>query len=418
METLAIVVIAYNREKSLVRLLDSLTNAYYPEDIDVPLIISVDKSDNDAVGKIAKDYVWEHGDKTVQLHEENLGLRKHVLLCGDIVNQYDGIIVLEDDLFVSPSFYMYAIEALDYARGEKRIGGISLYNHCMNVHVREPFLAIDDGYDNYYFQFASSWGQAYRREQWEAFREWYKENEDKPVEAANVPANVSSWSDKSWLKYYIKYLIDTDRYFLYPRISYTTNFSDEGTHATEGGNDLQVPLAGMRKYRQFDFHFSSLEESRAVYDAFFENMRLGNRFPEATDGKVTVDLYGYKAEEIYDRYVLSCKPLPYRILQSYGRCLRPIDANIDFKIEGKDFFLYDKEKSGAAPKVELVSKHLYNYRAIKAREMREIIKYRFISATPFGKKKVSVKKVNSRKAVKEATETTNTTTQTKEQENN
>ncbi|MCR5357750.1 MAG: hypothetical protein K6E63_10170, partial [Lachnospiraceae bacterium] len=245
MERIAIVVVAYNRVASLMRLLDSLTGAYYPEGVDVPLIISVDKSDSAAVEDVARDYVWEHGDKSVRLHETNLGLREHVLECGDISRDYDGVIVLEDDLYVSPSFYMYTLAAFSRTRMEKKIGGISLYSHRLNVHAREPFEAIDDGYDNYYMQFASSWGQAFTTAQWDGFRQWYDMHSQDDIASDDIPVNVSTWSDKSWLKYYIKYLVNTDKYFLYPRVSFTTNFGDEGEHMAGKDtvlNDLQVPL--------------------------------------------------------------------------------------------------------------------------------------------------------------------------------
>ena len=387
MDRIAIVVIAYNRTVPLLRLLDSLTNAYYPEELDVPLIISVDKSFNTTVADIAKDYVWEHGDKYVRLHEENLGLRQHVLMCGDIANEFDGVILLEDDLYVSPSFYMYTLAAFARTRMVQKIGGISLYNHRLNVHAREPFEAIDDGYDNYYMQLASSWGQAFSTEQWRAFRSWYEEHKDEPVAADNVPVNVSSWSEKSWLKYCIKYLIETGKYFLYPRVSYATNFGDEGEHmsADGGGNDLQVPLAGLRRFGQIDLHFSDIDESMAIYDAYFENMCLEYRLPTVVRGQVSIDIYGMRQSSGYKRYVLSSRPLPYRMLESYGRRLRPVDANVICKIEGLDFFLYDTQKAGKAPAVNDVSKYLYNYRALKAKEMMKILMYRVKLKTPFGK---------------------------------
>ncbi|MBR4718617.1 MAG: glycosyltransferase [Lachnospiraceae bacterium] len=388
MDRTAIVVIAYNRPQSLLRLLDSLTNAYYPDGVDVPLIISVDKSDSTETEDVANDYVWEHGEKSVRLHETNLGLKEHVLECGDISREYEGIIMLEDDLYVSPSFFMYSHAAMNRVRLDKRVGGISLYSHRLNVHAREPFEAIDDGYDNYYLQFASSWGQAFSTEQWEAFREWYEIHKDDEIAGDNVPLNVSSWSEKSWLKYFIKFLIDTDRYFIYPRVSFTTNFGDEGTHASAGVNDLQVPIAGMRRYGQIDFHFSDTEESRAKYDAYFENMCLDSRLPEAAKGDTSVDMYGTKQNGGYKRYVLSCRSLPYRALQTYGRNLRPIDANVMYKIEGRDFFLYDTQKPGKAPEVNDVEKYLYNYRAIKAKEMLTVLKYRIKMKLPFGKPKV------------------------------
>ena len=413
MDRLAIVVIAYNRVAALLRLLDSLTNAYYPEELDIPLIISVDKSDSTAVEDVARDYVWEHGDKSVRLHETNLGLRQHVLLCGDISAEYDGVVMLEDDLYVSPSFYMYALAALSRTRMEKKVAGISLYNHRMNVHAREPFEAIDDGYDNYYMQFASSWGQVFGTEQWNGFREWYAEHKDDELAAVNVPENVSSWSEKSWLKYYIKYLIETDRYFIYPRVSFTTNFGDEGTHADTGVNDLQVPLAGIRRYGQIDFHFSDIDDSGAVYDAYFENMRLGSSLPEGFGEDVSIDLYGRRQSGGYKHYLLSGRALPYRVVASYGRRLRPIDANVYYKIEGKDYFLYDTQKPGRAPEKDETSKYLYNYRAIKAKEMMAVLKYRIRSKLKFGKseKKApvttagTVKTVGENKIIKEEDKT-------------
>ena len=383
MNRIAIVVIAYNRGAALLRLLDSLNNAYYPEGFNVPLIISVDKSDSSDVANIANEYVWIHGDKSVRLQEKNLGLREHVLKCGDIALEYDGIIVLEDDLYVSPSFYMFTLAALNYSRNDKRICGVSLYNHRLNVHAREPFEAIDDGYDNYYMQLASSWGQAFLSDMWRGFREWYEENKDNDIGAVNVPVNISSWSDKSWLKYFIKYLIDKDGYFLYPRVSYTTNFGDEGTHASSCVNDLQVPLAGMRKFGQVDLHFSDLDGSGSVYDAYFENMHLTDRLPEIVRNEVTIDLYGCKQAEGYKRYVLSPAPLPYRILETFGRRMRPVDANVYYKTEGKDFFLYDTQKPGQAPDTDDTSKYLYNYRALKAKEMTAVLKYRLRDKIPF-----------------------------------
>ena len=369
----AIVVIAYNRDKSLERLLGSLLKASYDSE-DVTLVISIDKSDNEKVASVADAFEWKHGEKKIILRETNLGLKKHVLECGKLVYDYEKIIVLEDDLYVSESFYSYARQALDFSENCHRIAGVSLYNHCMNVHVREPFEAIDDGYDNYYMQFAQSWGQAYTRKQWQEFEEWLEENDDKSVAADNVPVNVSSWSDKSWLKYFIKYVIDTDKLFIYPRVSFTTNFGDEGTHAEGSVTDLQVPLAGKNKKA---FTFSMPDESDSIYDAYFENMKLADQIEEtAAKDELSVDLYGYgKAKK---KYILSSKPLPYKVIKSYGRKLRPVDANIYMGIDGTDFFLYNTEISDKAPDVNVPLRILYNYKALNVKKILKVLKYRLL----------------------------------------
>lgn len=368
MKNPAIVVIAYNRIDSVKRLLNSLLNAEYDND-DVTLVISIDKSDSDLVADFANRFSWNHGKKRVIEREQNLGLKKHVLECGNLVNEYESIIVLEDDLLVSKDFYNYALKALEFSSKHDEIAGVSLYNHLLNVHVREPFEAIDDGFDNYYMQFAQSWGQAYTKNQWNGFMKWLALNDGKDISAKNVPLNVSTWSDKSWLKYYIKYVIETDKFFIYPRVSYTTNFGDEGTHASEAVSDLQVPLAGSRNK---DFNFSMLSESRSVYDAFFENVSL--------DKEIEFDLYGYKSDTD-KKLMLSCNLLPYKVVKSYGRRLRPIDANILYDISGNDYYLYNTLEKACEPKPQAGSRALrimYNYRALSVKKVMEIIKYRLL----------------------------------------
>ena len=375
----AIIVIAYNREESLKRLLTSLNNAIYESD-DITLIISIDKSDNEKVYKTADEFDWKHGIKKTILSDENLGLKKHVLKCGDYVYEYENIIVLEDDLYVSKNFYSYACQALEFSMDKQEIAGVSLYNHELNVHVREPFKAIDDGYDNYYMQFAQSWGQAYSKEQWHEFKSWLDNNDSMDLCSENVPANVSSWSDKSWLKYFIKYVIDTDKYFIYPRVSHTTNFGDEGTHAKDSVSDLQVMLSFVNEKK---YNFSSIDESGSVYDAFFENIKIKKAVSDKLKSlgintdyeEIGVDLYGYR-ESISRRFILSSKAMPYKVLYSYARKLRPIDANILLDCQGDELFLYDTLEKDYAPKTDDAKRTLYNYKALNIKKMLDVIRYR------------------------------------------
>ena len=110
----AIVVVTYNRPESLKRLLSSLINADYQEQ-NIPLIISIDyqnSNEHDKVVEIAKSFVWAKGPKLIVNHTENLGLRNHVLKCGDLVYDYGSIIMLEDDIFVSQQFYNYTAQTI------------------------------------------------------------------------------------------------------------------------------------------------------------------------------------------------------------------------------------------------------------------------------------------------------------------
>ncbi len=108
--------------------------------------------------------------------------------------KYGSVIILEDDLFVSPYFYDYAIQALEYYESDENIGGISLYNHVDEDMTEFPFVPIQDDSDVYFIQFPSSWGQAWSSKQWKAFREWYAQQPD--ISKIRISPQALSWSEK------------------------------------------------------------------------------------------------------------------------------------------------------------------------------------------------------------------------------
>ena len=93
-----IVVVAYNRKRSLERLLKSLNEAIYERN-DIPLIISIDKGDNADVLKVAQDFIWKYGEKVIEYQPNNLKLKKHIIKCADKCMEYGSVIILEDDLY-------------------------------------------------------------------------------------------------------------------------------------------------------------------------------------------------------------------------------------------------------------------------------------------------------------------------------
>ncbi|MCR5625731.1 MAG: glycosyltransferase family 2 protein [Lachnospiraceae bacterium] len=365
MEKTAIVVVTYSRYKSLNRILNSIEAADYTGYDDIPLIISIDGGGDEKVAQAAEAFNWSHGKKEVIKRGERMGLKAHILSCGDITENYEGIIMLEDDLYVSPYFYDYAVEALEFAKDKDKIGGISLYAHKFNVFARLPFEPLNDGYSNWYFKFASSWGQAWSREQWKGFRDWLRVHDGTDISGNGLPENVAQWGEKSWLKYAIKYLIETDKYFLYPRVSYTTNFADEGEHASESVTDLQVPLCVGRE----NYNFSDPDNAKAVYDAYFENEKMG----------VNLDIYGIKARDgaFGEGPLLSTAPLGKKVIQTYGLKLKPADLNVLYKSEGNDLFLYDTSIPADPPSVSKGKLYGYFYPGINQKKILSFIKYGF-----------------------------------------
>lgn len=337
MSRLAAVAIGYNRDKSMRRLLASLEAAYYDEPCD--LIISIDNAGTDIVEKCASAFEWTHGNKKVVTYPQHQGLRKHILHCGDFVKDYDAIAVLEDDVVVAPGYFVYMREAVNKYQENDRIAGISLYNHLWNVNVNMPFEPEFTPYDTYFMQYAQSWGQIWMKRQWYEFKEWYKLHDEEITPCESIPEFVSGWPKTSWLKYHIKYCIDTDKYFVYPYHALATCYSDVGEHCRTKDTHLQIPmLQGI----QHDFRFPNLERiDTAKYDAFFERV-----LPEAEKNgirlsDICVDLYGSKVSSQGKRYLLSSKIKGYAVIETYAFEVKPHELNFLQDIHGQDFFLYD-----------------------------------------------------------------------------
>ncbi len=332
---IAIIAVAYSRVDSLSRLLLSLDSAYYEEE-NIPLIISIDKSKTDIVERFADNYQWKHGNKIVKKHSKNMGLREHMLSLGRWFTKYDALIVLEDDIVVSPSFYIYSKQAIDKYYNCNDIAGISLYSFNINYQTTDFFVPIKSEYDVYFMNCAMSWGEIWMKNQWMEFYKWYQSHLDFPC-LAHLPQTICKW-EKSWLKYHTRYCIETNKYFVHPYVSLTTNCSDVGTHAANVSTVFQVPLQFGKK-TQFILP-DLLDENVVFYDGFFENKRLCERFG-IKEAECCIALNGMKGNRLNRRYWLTTKVLNFKIIKSFGLRFRPIEENIFSNIFGSDIFLYD-----------------------------------------------------------------------------
>lgn len=329
-----IIVVAYNRENSLERLLNSLNQAHY-DNHKVDLIISIDKSDNDLVYEVAYKFEWLFGEKRILKQQKNMGLREHILKCGDLALENDAIIMLEDDLVVSKSFYRYARQSVSFYNLDPDIAGISLYAYRIAEPVNRPFIPFQDESDSYFMKVPSSWGQIWTKEHWGLFREWYDINNAQRIDIQDkVPQNVYNWPETSWKKYFYFYLVENNKYIVYPRISLSTNMGDIGTHFTVIYKDYQTLLMG--DFNR-DYNFKSLKDSIAIYDAFFENEHIVKHF--GLDEPLTVNYFGTK--EGNTRYLLTTKKLNFKIINGWGLSLIPYELNIYNDVFGEDLLLYD-----------------------------------------------------------------------------
>lgn len=337
-----IVVIGYNRPKSLQRLLTSLSRAHYPSG-EIRLVISLDNSGTLEPLRLAEAYDWPHGEKRVIHREQRLGLRNHVLACGDLTEEYGDVLVLEDDLFVSPYFYEYTAQALEFYADDPRVAGISLYSQQFNQTANLPFTPIDDGNSDVYFmQLAASWGQAWSRRHWQGFREWLVGNGTDISRIEDIPGDIRGWPESSWLKLYNAWIISSDRYFVYPYRSLTTNFGDPGQHFYIASSRFQVAIQQQR----IDYQFAHFDDSLARYDAFCElsPQTLKKLNPKLDGHDFRVNLFGCKDCRSGLQLTRTDKPG----LHSFSLSMKPMELSVLHDVAGQGIALIDTAEVDSA----------------------------------------------------------------------
>ena len=350
----AICIVAYNRTDSLRRLLGSLERASYPSE-EVTLVISIDKSDTSTVEDFADGYQWKFGPKRVIKHDRNLGLRKHVLSCGDLLDEFESIIVIEDDIYVAPDFYNYATACIDRFSDDDRVAGISLYNFRYNAEAQLPFNQLKTDSDVYMMQLAQSWGQVWMRKQWCEFRKWYDGLTEGIESLGNrIPASILKWPESSWLKYHTAYCICADKYFIYPYFALSTCFAEAGEH-TASTSSIHQSLLYSGRNSTFKLN------PTVIYDAYREFVGFGE-YLGIDEKDLCTDYFGLKGKIEGRRYLLTRQCLPFRRLRSFGLELRPYELNVINGIEGNMLFLYDTQTTAEAPKhADSIGFDMYNF---------------------------------------------------------
>ena len=97
---------------------------------------------------------------TILEREQNIGLANNVIDgVTKIVNQYGKVIVLEDDLLLSPYFLQFMNDALEVYKGDEKVGHIHACEFFLNDKLPDTFLT----------RFIGSWGWGTWDRAWKNF---------------------------------------------------------------------------------------------------------------------------------------------------------------------------------------------------------------------------------------------------------
>jgi hypothetical protein len=255
------------------------------------------------------------------------------LECGKLSVTEGAVILLEDDLYTDPSYYEYALAAVNWYYVSDRVAGIALYGPEYNGYAGLPFQPLRNGYSTYPMQVPCSWGQCWSKKNWLEFMEWFSRSDHESVlKTPGLPPPVKKWPESSWKKYFSAYLVQTNKYFIYPYESFTTNCSDRpGTHIRDQTSKYQVSLSAARRESPV-FRFCDLQNPEVLYDAYMEqNGRFINSVAGLDRENVCVNLYGVKphSETLEKKLVLS-RIRSSSVVKRYPLSFRPIEYNLLF----------------------------------------------------------------------------------------
>jgi len=157
-----IVMFAYRRIPQ--KTIESLLENKYAKDSYLYIYSDGFKNDIDKqdVLKVRQYLKTIKGFKSISIKEAptNKGLADSIINgVSEIINKYEKVIVLEDDLIVSNNFLAYMNEALDFYQNDKKIWSISGYGPklpCLEKYEKDVYLSPR----------ASSWGWASWKDRW------------------------------------------------------------------------------------------------------------------------------------------------------------------------------------------------------------------------------------------------------------
>ena len=356
-----IVAVGYNRPDCMKRLLESVGNASYDCN-DITLVVSIDESNkSDDVEKVACEFEWKHGEKIIRRFPERQGLKKHIIACGDLSQKYGAVIILEDDLYVSPVFYKYVQTAHEYYKDNDKIAGVSLYSNAVSLFNNYKFIPEKGKYDNYFGQYIVTWGESWTAKQWEKYKAWFLEHDDKlPAVNDKMPAEISSWT-RSWGKFFVSFMVENDLYYVVPYTALSTNFSEQGEHRPNEGYDTRYQVC--LQAQDMDYRFAPFDEG-IKYDCFFERMLDKNVEIEGISASdICFDLQGTRISPLGKKYLLTCKTYGLPLVKTFALRMRPIEVNVLNNLSGDGINLYKIDRD-----IELITRktkrnYIYEYNA-------------------------------------------------------
>ncbi|TXK77877.1 glycosyltransferase [Mesonia sp. K4-1] len=238
-----VIVFTYNRKDHTIKTLESLARnkEFFHSNIFIYSDGFRDNSDKYEVEKLRK-YLHEFKlihigvDITIIERDNNLGLERSIINgVSEIIDEFDKVIVLEDDLEVSPHYLEYMNQLLFVYKDFSKVGAITGYNPIKNIKIdKEAQVYFSQRTCSYGW---GTWSRIWAEVDWEAksyakfktdvrLRKMFnKTGLDRSVRLdRQMQRNAQSWSVKFGFDLFLK-----NKLTIYPIHSYLKNIGWDGT---------------------------------------------------------------------------------------------------------------------------------------------------------------------------------------------
>lgn len=269
-----IALFVYNRPEHTNRILDTLSANRLAKESELFIFSDAAKTEHvqekvKAVRKLIHNEKWKDCFLKVTIIEadENKGLSKSIITgATELINKFGRIIVIEDDLSLSPYFLDYMNGALEFYEKDSQIWSISGYSFPMKSLKKYP-------HDIFYSYRGCSWGWATWKDRWcrmdwevscyDRFVEdeaWQKRFNRGGGDLTNMLRLQMEGKINSWAVRWCFEQSNLEMYTVYPRNSYLGNYGWDGS-----GTNCGVDKAFIAN------------EKNASANCRFEHLRIENK---------------------------------------------------------------------------------------------------------------------------------------------
>lgn len=257
---LTVIVLTMNRHHSLVRLLRSLDNTEFDDDNDFfDMEIHVDKSIGehyeDCV-KIANNHTVPRGGKvTPRVFKENHGLRTAWFDAWYPKPDDEFCIIIEDDLEMSPYWFIWLKKAWAKYQDREDIAGIALQRQYMVFQKPEQVnREIINNYEPFLYKLVGTWAFAPHPKRWREFLDWFHSVDNEKFDPYVPGLLTSDWlhmhtsmgkRHMTWEQWHIYYSEKHGLYTMYinfpKKMALTSNWREAGVHNRRSFNEKDYP---------------------------------------------------------------------------------------------------------------------------------------------------------------------------------